>query len=181
MYLIECRPCILPKVKFELTCQPLTKAKWRYQTTDQIKNQRKLWICCHQNCGVSGNHMGGKPTKESPKSQEPRTELEKGLYPRAGRNEKHWGSACMCAKSLKSCLTVCDPMDWNPPGSSIHWILPARILEWVAMPSSRESSNPQIKPMSPASSALQADSTTEPLGKCTEGEEWTKRSRRFQC
>ena len=42
-----------------------------------------------------------------------------------------------CAKSLQSCSTLatsCDPMDCSPPGSSVHWILQTRILEWVAMP-----------------------------------------------
>ena len=54
-------------------------------------------------------------------------------------------------------------MDWSSPGSSVHRILQARILEWVAMPSSRGSSNPGIKPRSPA---LQADSLpAEPQGK----------------
>ena len=33
-------------------------------------------------------------------------------------------------KSLQSCLTLCDPMDCSPPGSSVHGILQARILEW---------------------------------------------------
>ena len=40
----------------------------------------------------------------------------------------------------KSCLTVYDPMDCCPPGSSVHGILQARILEWVVMPSSKGSS-----------------------------------------
>ena len=40
-------------------------------------------------------------------------------------------------------LTLCDPMDCSPPGSSVLGILQARILEWVAMPSSRESSQPR--------------------------------------
>ena len=40
----------------------------------------------------------------------------------------------------QSCLTLCDPMDCSPPGSSIHGILWARILEWVAISLSRESS-----------------------------------------
>ena len=44
---------------------------------------------------------------------------------------------------LQSCLTLCDPIDCNPPGSSIHGILQARILECVAMPSSRGSSQPR--------------------------------------
>ena len=57
------------------------------------------------------------------------------------------------AKSLQLCPTLCDPMDHSPPGSSVHGILQARILQWVAMPSSRGSSNPGIKPsylLSPA-------------------------------
>ena len=45
-----------------------------------------------------------------------------------------------CAQSLQLCPTLCDPMDCSPPGSSVHGILQARILEWVAMPSSRGSS-----------------------------------------
>ena len=40
----------------------------------------------------------------------------------------------------KSCLTLCDHVDCSPPGSSVHGILQAKILEWVAMPSSRGSS-----------------------------------------
>ena len=51
--------------------------------------------------------------------------------------------ACAHAKSLESCLTLCDPMDCSPAGSSVHWILQARILEWVPMPSSRVSSRPR--------------------------------------
>ena len=40
------------------------------------------------------------------------------------------------AKSLQSCLTLCNLTDCSPPGSSVHGILQARMLEWVAMPSS---------------------------------------------
>ena len=39
----------------------------------------------------------------------------------------------------QACLTLCDPVDYSPPGSSVHGILQARILEWVAMPSSSRS------------------------------------------
>ena len=45
-------------------------------------------------------------------------------------------------------LTVWDPMDCSFPGSSVHGVLQARILEWVAMPFSRGSSNSGIKPWS---------------------------------
>ena len=47
------------------------------------------------------------------------------------------------AKSLPSCLTPRDPMNCGPPGASVLGILQARILEWVAMPSSRGSSPPR--------------------------------------
>ena len=50
----------------------------------------------------------------------------------------HLGSPSInCAQSLKLCLTLCDPMDCSPPGSSVHGILQAGILEWVAISSSR--------------------------------------------
>ena len=42
--------------------------------------------------------------------------------------------------AAQSCPTLCNPMDYGPPGSSVHGILQARTLEWVAMPFSRGSS-----------------------------------------
>ena len=55
------------------------------------------------------------------------------------------GSCWLKLKVLvaQSCLTPCDPMDWSPPGSSVHGILQARILEWVATSFSRGSSQPR--------------------------------------
>ena len=38
-----------------------------------------------------------------------------------------------CAKSLQSCPTLCDPIDGSPPGSSVHGIFQARVLEWGAI------------------------------------------------
>ena len=43
----------------------------------------------------------------------------------------------------QSCLTLCDPMDCSLPGSSVHGILQGRIVEWVTVPFSRESSRPR--------------------------------------
>ena len=43
----------------------------------------------------------------------------------------------------QSCQSLCDSMDYRPPGSSVHGILQARILEWVAIPFSRGSSQPR--------------------------------------
>ena len=44
----------------------------------------------------------------------------------------------------QTCPALCDSMDCSPPDSSVHGIVPARILEWVAIPSSRRSSNPGL-------------------------------------
>ena len=41
--------------------------------------------------------------------------------------------AAAAAKSLQLCLTLCDPIDGSPPGSSIHGIFQARVLEWGAI------------------------------------------------
>ena len=59
---------------------------------------------------------------------------------------------CVCArvKLLLSCPTLCNPMDCNSPGSSVHGILQARILEWVAIPFSRHLPDSGIEPRSPA-------------------------------
>ena len=51
--------------------------------------------------------------------------------------------AGVCAKSLQSCPTLCHPVDRSPPDSSVHGILQAGILEWVAVSSSRVSSQPR--------------------------------------
>ena len=47
------------------------------------------------------------------------------------------------AKSFQSCPTLCNRMDCSLPSSSVHEILQARILEWIAMPSSKGSSQPR--------------------------------------
>ena len=63
----------------------------------------------------------------------------------AGHRESRncWCLCCVRAKVLQSCPTLCNPMDHSPRGSPIHGILQARILEWVALSSSRGSSQPR--------------------------------------
>ena len=82
----------------------------------------------------------------------------------SGRRKGMWTVPGGRARSVPQlCLTHCDPMDCSLPSSFLHWILQARILEWVAMPSSRGSSQPGFKP---ASSALAGSFfTTELPGK----------------
>ena len=53
------------------------------------------------------------------------------------------GTCMLLAKLLQSCPTLCDPMDCSRPGSSVRGILQARIVEWVAIPSSSASSQPR--------------------------------------
>ena len=52
-----------------------------------------------------------------------------------------WGH--IMSEVAQFCLTLCNPMDCSLPDSSVHGILQARILEWVAMPSSRGSFQPR--------------------------------------
>ena len=60
----------------------------------------------------------------------------------------------------QSCPTLCDPVDCSLPGSSVHGILQARILEWVAISFSRGSSQPRIEHASLMSPALAGRSCT---------------------
>ena len=52
-------------------------------------------------------------------------------------------------KVAQFCLTLCDPMDCNSPGSSVHGISQIRILEWIATPSPGDLPDPGIEPGSP--------------------------------
>ena len=99
-----------------------------------------------------------------------------------------WATVCRVAKSqtqlnqhacilvywyqfgsvTQSCLTLCDPMHCSLPGNSVHWILQARILEWVAMPFSRGSSQPRDRTHVSSSPCMAGGFFTfEPPGKPT--------------
>ena len=61
-----------------------------------------------------------------------------------GNSRKTSASLCVCLCSVgHSCLTLWDPMDCSPPGFSAHGIIPAKIVEWVAISSYRRSSLPR--------------------------------------
>ena len=60
----------------------------------------------------------------------------------------------MRAKSLQSCPALCDPMDYSPPGSSVHGILQARIQGWLPCPPPGDLPDPGIEPASLMSPAL---------------------------
>ena len=72
------------------------------------------------------------------------TLIKKNKEVKAGGLLNSFQRLYMCAKLLQSFPTLCNFMEPRvPPGSTVHWILQARILEWVAKLSSRESSRPR--------------------------------------
>ena len=73
---------------------------------------------------------------ETPKTLSSQKNLEK---------EEGWRDHALWLKAIlyKLCLTLCDPMDYSPPGSSARGTVQARILECIAISSSRESSQPR--------------------------------------
>ena len=68
----------------------------------------------------------------------------KGLLSGWGTKSPH-ASQHKCVLNRFSCVRLCDPMNCSLPGSSVQGILQARILEWVAIPSSRGSSQPRVR------------------------------------
>ena len=72
----------------------------------------------------------------------------------ATRDDPIYHYAAAAAKSLQSCPTLCNTVDCSLPGSSVHGILPVRILERVAMPFSRWSPDPGIELRSLTSSFI---------------------------
>ena len=64
----------------------------------------------------------------------------------------------------QSCPNICNPVDYSPPGSSVHGVSQERILEWIAGPSPGDLPDPTIEPDSPA---LQVDSLPRHQGSPT--------------
>ena len=86
---------------------------------------------------------GGSDTRQQCLPHAHTTAPTLGLAP-AGQSGIETPHLLLCVYSVThSCLTLCDPMDCSPPGSSVHGILQARTLEWVAVPFSRASSQPR--------------------------------------
>ena len=73
---------------------------------------------------------------------------------------------------VQSCPTLCDPMDWSPPGSSVQGLLQARILEWVAIPFSRGSSWPRVSHTAGRSFTIWATSEGYSINSNTQALHW---------
>ena len=80
------------------------------------------------------------------------------------------------AKSPHSCSSLFDPMDGSPPGSAVRGILQARILEWVAIPSSRGSSQPRDQTCISCGSCIVGKFFPTEL--TAEGQKWEETKRR---
>ena len=86
------------------------------------------------------------------------------IYPYRFQNKSY--NDCMHVQLLSCIWLFCNPMDYSPPGSSVHGFTQERILEWVAIPSPGDLPNPGFKSVSPALAGRLF--TTEPTGKiCT--------------
>ena len=85
--------------------------------------------------GSSASLHTGKGPREVFSRRSPSSPLPPCLPP-----EKGLPNPGVCARPPQLCLTLCNRMDYSQSGSSVHGIFQARILEWVAMPSSRKSS-----------------------------------------
>ena len=86
-------------------------------------------------------HGNTKRPDESKLSQERRTKLKSShlLTHKTLQSCNNQSGICCCYhfSTARSHLTLCNPMDYIPPDSSIHWIFQARILQWVAISFSR--------------------------------------------
>ena len=111
---------------FLISRQPLQAALgigWNFTDASVALKSSHLTLCTSQPTHASGSR--GNSNLELSSSPPRRTPFP------------------VCAKSLKSCPTLCDPMDCSPPGSSVHGNLQVRILERGALPSSKGSSRPR--------------------------------------
>ena len=106
------------------------------QDTERVEAERGSQGATDE-CGGRG-HAGGGQSVSASRQGRPVSCCPTQSAPRPGRPSFEALAPDMCCHWL--CLTLCNPVDFSSPGSSVHGILQARILEWVAMPSPRESS-----------------------------------------
>ena len=116
-----------------------------------------LWKCCTEYASkfgkLSSGHRTGKgqfsfqsQRKAMSKNAQTTPQLHSGYIHTSKQESLH---KCRQVKSkvkvlaAQSCPTLCNPMDCSPPSSSVHGILQAIIPEWVAIPFSRETSQPR--------------------------------------
>ena len=86
------------------------------------------------------------------------TEFDSEIYAFPKLSVKRWIYVAVLCLVAQWYPTLCNPLDWGPPGSSVHGILQARILEWVTFSPPGNLPHPGTEPESPAFPALEGDS-----------------------
>ena len=112
----------------------------------------RIWAELGAGCSWVGKAVGGRPSR-LPIVRNPLGQNDSlALFNHSELSTPQWllKNAGVCVGVL-SCLTLCDSTDYSLPGFSVHGVLQARILEWVAMPPPRNLLSPRIKPASIAS------------------------------
>ena len=102
---------------------------------------RPVWNreCCQASPWPGHLHLSSPPVSRDSWSAEPPAFLAVVTVTSSGTAL----STRRRSEVAQSCPTLCDPMDYSPPGSCVHWIFQARVLEWVAISFSRVSSRPR--------------------------------------
>ena len=121
---------------------------FNYMFADYLLGIKPWWLKDELNLVCSCGNLQPSETHANwlslPRSSTHR--IKNSRLPAALRSQEGFSEAMclgLCVLAAQSCPTLCDPMDYSPPGSSIHWILQARTLEWVAISFSRVSSQPR--------------------------------------
>ena len=96
-------------------------------------------------------------------------EMEKYEVLKKQEESRRPGKAVLLRSITQLCLTLCDPMDWGPPGFSVPEIFQAITLEWVVRPSSRESSHVFIQFSSVQFSCSVCPTLCDPMNHSTPG------------
>ena len=142
---LPCCPHSSPLLLLRIICLEATAVEvtrmggWGPKQTSQPQGSPSLQarpgpVIPGTSLGVS-DPAAGKPSSRLPAMSHPTT-----LPPSVGT---------LRAQSFHSCLNLCGLMDCSQPGSSVHRILQARIMEWVACPPSGNLPNPRIEPLMP--------------------------------
>ena len=135
---------ILSRSKTESEACPLSWGQWTPHRVDSPTRQRSSDLRATSRC----DYLGAEP--------------QAALQPLLCLTDLGTSAIYVHAQSLQLCQTFCNPVDCSPPGSSVHRILKARILEWVAIPFSKRSSWPRDQTQDSCVSWIAGFSTAKP-------------------
>ena len=120
----------------------LRKEHWGHALRNAVFSHSPVFPMSYLNQAIYADSVHSEPSESGPLS--PPSSHTQHLMSVLAWPDTH-ACVCMCVRACCpfSCVWLCNPVDCSLPGSSVHGILQARVLEWVAMPSSRWSSQPR--------------------------------------